>query len=119
MYDDDAAIATSEALLAECIERARRDGLKIVYGAFDVDIESDDADEGSVRGVCALGAYNLYAGGRDLGLPAGDELSFAWDAIEHGFDGEPYWRLEDENLPVAWFELGARLRERFQPERAP
>lgn len=105
-----------EEALLRYAAMAESAGLTIVCGAMDV----EDKEEGQLVGVCALGAYNRFAKGASLALPAGDAGHLdAWNAIEFGFDGVSYRdafaQCDHGTLPQAWWALGVRLRKRLRP----
>lgn len=104
-------IARVEVALRAFCEKARADGITLVTGAYQV---MDDFDgtprhrNPTVIGCCATGAYEL-AGGEALDLDPE-----TWDAIEYGWDGKRA-HAERNDVPMEFFDLGARLAAEFQP----
>lgn len=107
MTDQDRISAVETALRAACAE-AREQGLVLVR-------EADVVRRAGVAvGCCVWGAFDLIAGAGHPGLgvwPA------EYDAIEHGWDGDRA-AAERAELPMPWFDLGARLAAEFQPAAA-
>ncbi|XXX79242.1 hypothetical protein WMF30_10750 [Sorangium sp. So ce134] len=104
MTDAQRIEATEAALRSACTE-ARAQGLVLVRESPGV------TAAGVFVGCCAWTALGLTAD-EDAELP---EVSAPeYDAIEHGWDGERAI-AERDGLPMAWFDLGARLAAEFGP----
>lgn len=104
MTEQDRIEATEAALRAACTE-ALAQGLVLVRGAYTVPM--DDA----AVGCCAWGARDL-TGGReqpDLGVEPAE-----YEAIERGWDGDTI-TAANYDLPMPWYDLGARLAAEFLP----
>jgi hypothetical protein len=104
MTEQERIEATEAALRAACVE-AREQGLVLVRGAYTVPMA------GVAVGCCAWGARDL-TGGReqpDLGVEPPE-----YEAIERGWDGDSV-TAEVYDLPMPWYDLGARLAAEFGP----
>jgi hypothetical protein len=107
MTEQDRISAVETALRAACTE-ARAQGLVLVRESTGVTIA------GVFVGCCAWTALGLTAaeGAEPIDLDAPE-----YDAIEHGWDGERA-AAKSADLPMPWFDLGARLAAEFQPVAA-
>ncbi|XXX77319.1 hypothetical protein WMF30_00905 [Sorangium sp. So ce134] len=96
--------ATEVALRSACTE-VRAQGLVLVRESPGVTIA------GVFVGCCAWTALGLTA---EDGAETPEVSASEYDAIEHGWDGVREY-AERDGLPMAWFDLGARLAAEFGP----
>lgn len=108
--------ALCEPILLAAAKSARARGLVIVCDAFEVE-----------GGCCVLAApttERLPLSSETSTAAPGvtvDHLSEEWDAIECGFDGIPFRVARTQSgmpPPVAFWNLGLRLRRALRPVRA-
>lgn len=102
--------AAVEAVLARCIERARAAGVTIICGAYEIRAL---APGGTLLGCCPLTAANI----------CGEHLPLSEDPVQQGARQVAIAKGFDDVMPNTegldeWWELGARLRERYQPVAA-